>query len=48
MGGLVGATKDWIKAPFTGQMDLLHVFLLTGLVIVSAILWSRILARLGE
>lgn len=45
---LVAATKDWVQAPFVEKMDVWHVFLLTGLVVVSALLWSRVLARLGE
>jgi hypothetical protein len=45
---LIAATERWIQQPFTQMMDLTQVFLLTGLVIVSVILWSRVLAHIGE
>lgn len=45
---LLDATEKWIQAPFTQNMDLTQVFLLTGVVLVSVILWSRILAHIGE
>lgn len=48
MAALAADMKAWIAAPFTQKMDAVHVFLLTGLVIVSAILWSRIIRRLED
>lgn len=45
---LVQDTKNWIQAPFTQQLDAVHVFLLTGLVLVSAFLWSRVVRKLSE
>jgi hypothetical protein len=48
MGSVIQATKNWIEDPFREPVDALHVFLLTGLVVVSAILWGRILAHFGE
>lgn len=44
---LIADTKAWVTAPFTQRMDLLHVFLLTGLVVVSLYLWHRIISRLA-
>lgn len=38
--------RSFVEAPFTQTMSVLHVFLLTGLVVVSIILWSRVIARL--
>jgi hypothetical protein len=45
---LIAATERWIQQPFTQTMDLTQVFLLVGLIIVSAFLWSRLLAHIGE
>lgn len=32
-----------LKAPFVGQLDLLHLFLLVGLVLIFAAAWAFIL-----
>jgi hypothetical protein len=48
MPAIVAATRKWIEQPFTTQMDLTHWFLIVGVVLVSAILWNRILAHIGE
>jgi hypothetical protein len=45
---LVAATRRWVEQPFSTTMDLGHWFLIVGVLLVSALLWSRILARLGE
>lgn len=35
--------SEWVKQPFKENMDVMGVFLLTGLVIVSAFAWTRVL-----
>lgn len=40
------ALKTWWHAPFSQEMDAFHVFLLTGLVIVSIVLWLIVLGHL--
>jgi hypothetical protein len=45
---LVDVTKTWIKQPFTTQMDLVHWFLIVGVVLISAVLWTRVLAHFRE
>jgi hypothetical protein len=35
-----------LAAPIVGQVDIVHLFLVTGLVLVSIGLWHRILAHL--
>lgn len=45
---VIDATHRWIQQPFTSQMDLWHWFLIVGVVLVSAILWGRVLAHFGE
>jgi hypothetical protein len=45
---VIDATHKWIQQPFRAQGNLLNWFLIVGVVIVSAILWSRILAHIGE
>jgi len=32
-----------LKAPVSGELDTLHIFLLTGLVIIGAIIWFIVL-----
>lgn len=44
---ILAKTRAWVAAPFTQQMDLIHVFLLTGLVVVSIVMWHRIVQRLA-
>lgn len=48
MAALLDATKNWIKQPFTTQGDLIHWFLIVGVVLISAVLWSRILSNFRE
>jgi hypothetical protein len=48
MGKITDEFKAFVQTPFQQNMDIFHVFLLTGLVIVSAILWSRVINRLAE
>ena len=35
--------KAWAAKPFTEDMDLVHWFLIVGLVLVSVVLWNLIL-----
>jgi hypothetical protein len=35
--------KDTLTAPFVGQLDLVHLFLLVGLVLVFAAAWVMVL-----
>jgi hypothetical protein len=44
---IVAETKAWVEAPFKQEMDLVHIFLLTGLVVVSVVLWSRVITRIA-
>jgi hypothetical protein len=36
-------TVAFLKAPFVGQLDLVHLFLLVGIVLVFAAAWALIL-----
>ena len=38
----------WFTAPFTTPLDAVHIFLLVGIVLVSAALWSRVLAHMPQ
>ena len=46
-----GVAKVWddvfamLKAPFVGELDLIHLFLLTGIVLVFLVAWGLILAH---
>lgn len=40
--------KDLLSSPFRSNMDLFAVFLAVGLVMVTIVLWTRILAHIGE
>ena len=44
--GLWQRIQAGLSAPIVGQVDILHLFLVTGLVLVSVGLWHRILAHL--
>jgi cell division protein FtsX len=48
VANLLTATENWIRQPFTQTMDLTQVVALVGLVLASIILWSRVLAHIGE
>lgn len=43
--GFLQAIKDTINAPFKQPLDLLHLFLAVGLVIVIVIVWNYVLGR---
>lgn len=40
--------SDFLHAPFRQNMDIFSLFLAIGLVMVLIVLWTRILAHLGE
>lgn len=46
MNSVFASLSTWFKAPFTQEMDAVHVFLLVGLVIVSIVLWLIVLSHL--
>lgn len=48
MQAVFDATKAWIRQPFTSQMDLVHWFLIVGLILVSVGIWTRILSHFRE
>lgn len=35
--------SDLLQAPFVGELDLVHLFLLVGVVLISIIVWGIIL-----
>lgn len=37
--------NGWVTRPIVGQVDAMHLFLVTGLVLVFLIMWSMILAH---
>lgn len=39
--------KTMLAEPFVGNLDILHLFLLVGLVIVFAILWNMVLGHIA-
>lgn len=39
---------SWLKTPVAGSADTISVFLVTGIVIVAALLWVNIIARIRE
>lgn len=41
--GVVSSLKAWAKQPFSENMDLTGWFLITGLVIIAAFIWTRVL-----
>lgn len=43
----ISDTRSWIEAPFTEPLSISQLFLITGVVIVSAVLWLRILSHLN-
>lgn len=48
IGNAISATNNWITAPFIGSASPLNLFLAVGLVMVFAILWTRILGHLSS
>jgi hypothetical protein len=45
---LLTATQSWLTEPIVGTVDMIDLFLLVGIVLVSMFLWSRVLAHMGE
>jgi hypothetical protein len=43
MGNIFAEISSILKAPFTQPLDLMSLFLIVGLVIISAILWIMVL-----
>jgi hypothetical protein len=43
--GVARKTNAVLAAPIVGNVDTVHLFLVTGIVIVSALAWSRIIAH---
>lgn len=46
MQTLIDDVVNILKAPFVGQLDLLHLFLIVGLVLIFAIAWVFILRHI--
>lgn len=46
MPSLMQIVRDEIETPVTSKMDLIHLTLLIGIVMVVAALWSRVLSHL--
>jgi hypothetical protein len=46
MGSLKSALA-WFHTPFQQPMDPIHIGLLVGIVLISFLLWSRVLAHLN-
>lgn len=38
--GFLSSIKSWLDAPFTTPLDTWQIFLVTGIVVISAILWT--------
>jgi len=45
---LFAATRKWVEQPFTSTMSLGHWVLFVGVIIAASVLWSRVLAHIGE
>jgi hypothetical protein len=43
VSGVVASLHTWARTPFSVQMDLMHWFLWTGLVLVMVIAWIMII-----
>jgi hypothetical protein len=44
----IDATKAWINQPFNSRMSLWGWVLFVGLLAAASVLWSRVLAHIGE
>lgn len=40
---VVSDLRDWVEAPFVGKVSILDLFLITGIVLIAAFLWSLVL-----
>lgn len=45
LGAAIDKTNGVLAAPLIGHVDAVHLFLVTGIVIVSALAWSRVIAH---
>jgi len=48
LNSLFDATKAWVHQPFTSTMSLWYWVLFVGVIAASSVLWSRVLAHIGE
>lgn len=39
---------DLLKAPLSGELDTIHIFLITGVVILAAVIWFIILDHIRK
>lgn len=46
MNNIVKEMTDILKAPFVGELDTIHLFLLVGLVLIFAAAWAFILGHI--
>lgn len=46
--GLIGRFRAWLSAPYREGMSAVDWFLFLGLVIVAAVIWSRIVAKVAD
>lgn len=45
VGAAINQTNAVLSAPLIGKVDAVHLFLVTGVAIVSVLVWTRILAH---
>lgn len=46
--GFIGRLRNFLQRPFTQDMDIWNVILLTVLVVTIGVFWSRILRHITE
>ena len=46
LGSVASDTHDVITAPLIGKVDTVHLFLVIGVILLSVIVWTRILAHI--
>jgi hypothetical protein len=46
IGGAVKKTDAILAAPLVGSLDSVHLFLMLGVVLLSVLIWTRILAHI--
>lgn len=46
IGKAASETNAILAAPIVGNVDTVHLFLVTGVLLISAIAWGRILAHM--
>lgn len=45
VGAVASRTNAVLAAPIIGDVDTVHLFLVTGILIISALAWGRVLAH---